>query len=355
MTYTAEDIKALVGLDAIRMRPGMYVGSMDIRGFKELLKYLFLELCSYLPAQNHATFSLIFKSPEQAQLRFESDFLDFARFETSLFHLLEDAVASYFIYPNHFGLSVLLALCEEVHIHSGRLVVAPQAEFYRIDTFNQLISKDICLEFKFSDRFGVFSPTELENIETYLQSLAYLHPFQKIIYAHIPPLEAQRKVFFYPNGIAALLDYKIANNRDQTVLFRIDTRFELADCEIRVCLAYADCWTSQSFIRSFANEREMLWGDSSIDGMFDALRLTAQILAKKENLNPFNINKKNISKNLMLIVHTKGESLAFGSTGASFRMPKIRKFVKIQAHIFLLNYFSKYPDLGVKWIDHLNH
>ena len=319
------------------------------------VKIPFLELSFYVPACAYSEFSLHFSAHNRAQVRFKSDFFDFARFETSLFHLLEDAVASYFVYPNHFGVSVLLALCEEVHIHSGRLVVAPQAESYRIDIFNQLISKEICLDFKISPTFGIFSPAELETVETYLQSLAYLHPFQKIIYAHLPPLETQRKVFFYPNGIAALLDYTIAQNRNTTILFRIDKHFELADCEIRFCLAYADCWTSQSCVRSFANDREMFWDDSVLEGIFDALRLTANALDTPDKAQKQNFSKQQLRKTLILIAHTKGENLALGSTGQSLRMPALRKFVKIQAHIFLLNYFSQYPILGKKWIHHLNY
>jgi DNA gyrase subunit B len=36
-TYTAEDIQILEGLEAVRRRPGMYVGSTDVRGLHHLV------------------------------------------------------------------------------------------------------------------------------------------------------------------------------------------------------------------------------------------------------------------------------------------------------------------------------
>jgi len=38
MTYTAKDIQVLEGLEPVRKRPGMYIGSTDMRGYHELLR-----------------------------------------------------------------------------------------------------------------------------------------------------------------------------------------------------------------------------------------------------------------------------------------------------------------------------
>ena len=36
-SYTADDIRVLEGLDAVRMRPGMYIGSTGSRGLQHLI------------------------------------------------------------------------------------------------------------------------------------------------------------------------------------------------------------------------------------------------------------------------------------------------------------------------------
>jgi len=37
-SYTARDIQVLEGLEPVRRRPGMYIGSTDIHGLHELVK-----------------------------------------------------------------------------------------------------------------------------------------------------------------------------------------------------------------------------------------------------------------------------------------------------------------------------
>ena len=39
-TYSASMLKVLEGLDAVRMRPGMYIGSTGSRGLHHLLWYI---------------------------------------------------------------------------------------------------------------------------------------------------------------------------------------------------------------------------------------------------------------------------------------------------------------------------
>lgn len=298
--YTADQIQVLEGLEAVRLRPGMYIGNTDVYG----LHHLFVEVvdnsideamagyCDHIEVVIHEDGSLSVRDngsgiPVEIHSKTKISTL-----ETVLTIL--HAGGKFGQEGGHYkvsgglhgvGISVVNALSEwlEAHVwYNGR----HYSQMYKRGVAQQTLqdlgpTKEHGTLIRFKPDATIFDTVDFqaEMIVYRLRELAFLNKGTTITFMDERSRRQHR--FLYKGGVVSFVDYL---NRNKTVIVKNPIYFaaEKDGIEVEAAIQYNDSYTETTL--SFANNINTHEGGTHLIGFRSALTRTINDYARKRGL-----------------------------------------------------------------------
>lgn len=299
-TYTADQIQVLEGLEAVRRRPGMYIGNTDVSG----LHHLFVEVvdnsideamagyCDQIDVEIYEDGSLSVRDngsgiPIEVHPKTGKSTL-----ETVLTVL--HAGGKFGQEGSHYrvsgglhgvGVAVVNALSEwlEAQVwYNGRHYSQRYERGKAVGELQDLgPTKQSGTMIRFKPDQQIFETVDFqtETIVYRLRELAFLN---KGVAIHFMDRRSKRRHrFLYKGGIISFVDYL---NRNKTVVNKKPVYFETAkdDIELEVAIQYNDTYTETML--SFANNINTHEGGTHLSGFRSALTRTINDYARRKNI-----------------------------------------------------------------------
>ena len=298
--YTAEQIQVLEGLEAVRLRPGMYIGNTDLYG----LHHLFVEVvdnsideamagyCDRIEVVIHEDGSLSVRDngsgiPVEIHSKTKISTL-----ETVLTML--HAGGKFGQEGGHYkvsgglhgvGVAVVNALSEwlEAHVwYNGRHYSQMYARGVAQQPLQDLgPTKEHGTMIRFKPDATIFDTIDFqaEMIVYRLRELAFLNKGTTITFAD--QRSKRRHSFLYNGGIVSYVDYL---NRNKSVIIKNPIYFSAKkdDIEVEAAIQYNDSYTETTL--SFANNINTHEGGTHLIGFRSALTRTVNDYARRRGL-----------------------------------------------------------------------
>lgn len=318
---TDKTIQSLNFTEFVRLRPAMYIGSIRLQGFKQLLEYIFEELigCSKMAP----VFDLSFFTGNRVLLKLKN--IDIQSFAANLIPLTSPSLM------DKFGIRVLIALSDTISVTVGEeralQILSGEKGNYDMMTSGLHDSLDTVMidctldPTIFKDFLIVYN-----EIIPFLQQFAYLNPELKIIGNDRTGEELQRNVFHYPKGICTQLDDMIQQGYYPYVKGRIDIEGEKNEYQYRIALCN-NVWEKRDLMKTFAGNIEMIYGGSLENGIVQGISSCLKAIADREGIK-IRATKKEVQRYFAFIAVVKGKDFVFeGSTRTKLGVKAIQQDV----------------------------
>lgn len=296
-TYTSKDIKTLEGIEAIRMRPAMYIGTVDSQGLHQiLLEAISNSIDEALNGYGDEIHISINSKTGEAVVRDFGRGVPFGKTDKGT-EALKDIATSlhsggkfgqggYSVSGglHGIGITAINALSSDFSIESIR------DNKKAVLTANKGVIKDFTVSsskekggtsLKFTPDVEIFGDTKwsLKRIEEQLQLLSYLTVGVKFTLF----FDNQKKEFLSENGIKDLIADK---TKDEKMITEIAyTNVEINDIQVEVAIQFGDNGRDRTY--AFTNNIPNRDGGTHITGFRSALTtLINQKAREYELLNP---------------------------------------------------------------------
>ncbi len=359
--YDVEKIQVLGGIQAIRKRPSMYIGSTDTRGL------------------HHLVYEVVDNSIDEAMVGFCSNIKVSLNPDGSVSVVDDGRGIPVDIHPKHkkpgveivmttlhsggkfdrksykvsgglhgVGLSVVNALSEwlEVRVHRNG-----KEYFQRYErgspTCNLKAVKDVdgtgTIVTFMPDR-EIFDMVEFDfdTLSSTLKELAFLNRGVKISIER----GDRKEVFQYDGGI---VEYVQHINRNKNVLHQepIYIEGERDDTQVEIAMQYTDSYAEN--IYTFANNINTVEGGTHLSGFRSALTRTINDYARKNNLlkDKYNLSGEDAREGLTAIISIRlGEPQFEGQTKTKLGNSEIKGIVESIINKKLYEYFEENPSVA---------
>jgi len=362
--YDAKSITVLDGLEAVRKRPGMYVGSTGFRG----LHHLVYEVVDNSIDEAMAGFC------EQIFLTLEEDGSvtviddgrgipvgDIARFKKSAVEVVLTMLhaggkfggAGYKVSGglHGVGLSVVNALSEWLEVQVGRdgKVHSQRYERGKAVTKLEVIgkTKKTGTLIKFMPDGEIFDELEFkyETIIQRMREVAYLNGgLEIVIEDKRTPGEPKKATYKYKGGVVDFVKY--LNSAKEPIQKRvIYIKGAREDAEVEVAIQYSGGYIDNVF--TFANNINTHEGGTHLIGFKAALTRTINDYAKSHNLlkdRDGSLSGEDVREGLTAVVSVKMRDPQFeGQTKTRLGNPDIKGFVESTANSGLSQFLEENP------------
>ena len=301
--YTAQDIKILKGLEAVRKRPGMYIGSTGKRGLQHLVYEVvdnsidealagycdsikvILKKDGYVEVEDNGRGIPVDIHPEVGKSALEVVM-------TTLHAGGKFSKNSYKISGglHGVGVSVVNALSEHMIVEVYRDGKVYRQEYSRGTPLNdvQVVgeTKKRGTLVRFKPDSEIFSTVEFdpENIKMRLKELAYLNPGIKIEF--IDEIRDEKKVFKFDGGISQFVENLNKGKKTLHDVIRISGKYE--DIVIDIAMQYTTAYSET--IYAYANNIKTVDGGTHVTAFKMTLTRLMNEYGKK-----IGVLKKNMS------------------------------------------------------------
>lgn len=370
-TYNASDIQVLEGLEAVRKRPGMYIGSTGPRGL------------------HHLVFEIVDNSIDEAIAGFcdqinvvihpdnsVSEFDNGRGIPVDIHPLMGKPALEVIMTTLHsggkfggsgynisgglhgVGLSVVSALSRRLDItvkRDGEIYQqsyekgVPTGELQRCGRTKET---GTCIRFFPDEEIFEEIVFEQEIITQRLRELAFLNHNLRIIFRDEREEEIQEQEFFYSGGLRDFVRYV---NRNKDVVndppLYFETRKE--DVIVRVAMQYNTGYSEN--IYSFANNIRTQEGGTHEIGFKNGLTRVINEYAKKNNIlkeNEANLSGEDIREGMVGIVSVLVKDPQFeGQTKTKLGNTYIRGIVEGAVYENVEDYLNENPTIAKKFLE----
>ncbi|SJZ30188.1 DNA gyrase subunit B [Selenihalanaerobacter shriftii] len=369
--YNAEQIQVLEGLEAVRKRPGMYIGSTGTKGLHHLV----------WEAVDNSIDEFLAGYGEEIEIKIKEDNIisvkDEGRGIPVDIHPKKDLPAAQLVLTtlhaggkfgdggyqvsgglHGVGISVVNALSEWVKLEIKRDKYTytqkyergvPVTEFEKGKRTTKTGTK---IEFKPDPEIFDTLVFKFETLANRLQESAFLNKGLKIILIDERPDLENEVTYQYDGGLEAFIEYL---NRDRDVLDKniVYLEEEVDDTYIEVAIQYNKSYNDR--IYTFANNINTHDGGYHLTGFKAALTKSFNNYAKENNLlkkkDP-KLSGRDIREGLTAVVNVKLTEPQFeGQTKTKLGNSEIRSKVESTVYEYLSYYLDRNTDFAKKVIN----
>lgn len=312
--YSVDSIVEFRWLEHIRLRPAMYLGRVNIKGFVELLKGLFSNVLSDLNA-NNITFEII--ESNSAILKANNILLpvidNWSKWNPNTNR------------TNPFVLEfqVLNALCSSFKINLLDKTHKPifkqeyeKGEFIKGDkNKNEIQCTHLEIEFTLDkDIWGEDFEWNENFLNHQIREFAYLYNEVKFHFLYQVDNENCNITYFYKNGLKDLIDIEKFNGLMGTY-FDTQIKDKIENFHIEASFAFRDSYIDQPFLKSFVNDYYTHENGSHVNGIIKGLTKGIKKYILRHNLKSnYKISKKRIKKHLIAAINLRMDNPQFSGS-----------------------------------------
>ncbi len=364
--YQADSIQVLKGLEAVRRRPAMYIGSVSSRGLHHLV-YEVVDNSVDEALAGFATAIDVTIHPDNAVTVVDNGRgipVDIHKtekkpgVEVALTVLHAGGKFDKNTYKvsgglHGVGVSVVNALSEKLEVWVDRDGKRHHMEFERGDTKKKLEvvgkAKGTGTTVWFKPDTSIFTETRFDfnTLANRLRELAFLNKALTITLKDERKGQAKTETYYYKGGLAEFVKWVLGNRRP---LHAKPITFEATreDVEVEGAVQYDDQYSENTF--TFVNNINTHEGGTHLTGFKAALTRTINEWAKKDGLlkkEEFTLSGDDVREGLNTVLHVKVKQPQFeGQTKTKLGNSEVEGIVKSVVNEALGDFFDKYPSVA---------
>lgn len=370
-TYNAKQIQILEGLEAVRKRPGMYIGSTGIRGLHHLVwEVVDNSIDEFLAGHGNTVVVIVNKdnsiTVEDDGRGIPADIHPDTGLPAVQVVLTTLHAGGKFNNNNYkvsgglhgVGVSVVNALSEWLEITTCWNGTKYYQKYQRgipvqeLEKTGSTNKNGTTITFKPDPEIFDAIEFKYETLTHRLQESAFLNKELTLILMDKREDKIKREKFQYDGGIRAFVEYL---NKNRSIIHEkiIYNEEEIDDYYIEVGLQYNDGYNERIF--SYANNINTIDGGYHLTGFKTALTKAINNFAKKNNLlkqsDPA-LNGNDVREGLTAVVNVKLPDPQFeGQTKSKLGNSEIRSIVESSVYEYLSLYLDANPNVGKSIVD----
>ncbi len=362
-SYGAEQIKVLEGLEAVRKRPGMYIGSTGPRGLHHLIQEVvdnsideaMAGFCSVIKVIIHKDNAITVDDDGRGipvDVHKETGMHGVELVLTKLHAGGKFDKSSYKVSGglHGVGVSVVNALSKRLEVTVKRAGKSHKIAFEKGVTVEKLkvegdTSKTGTIV-KFWADPEIFTETtvyDYNQVQSRLRELAFLNKGIKIILIDERGETPKENEFYYEGGLVSFVEFL---NKGKTPLCKpIYFTKDKDNIQLEVCLQYSDSYSDM--LLSFVNNINTTEGGTHVSGFRAALTKTLNSYGENNKLfkeKDSRLSSDDVLEGLTCIVSVKVPEPQFeGQTKTKLGNSEVKGIVESSTNISLMTYLDENP------------